>query len=345
MKHFFSGGKPQLAVLAAFFANGALMATWVSRIPAIQTRLGMSNGTLGIILLGLSSGILTALSLTGGLIARFGSPKITLVGAIGMCCTLPLLAIASSPVLLFISLFVFGGMMSAMDVAMNEQAVLVEHKLKRTLMSSFHAGYSVGGLAGSLIGAGMAAMPNLPPLVHFVVAAVIFGGISGLLYPHLLPVEQGLPGTKVRFRLPERALWALGAIAFCSAIAEGAMADWSGVYLAQAINTSTAFAALGYAAFSLTMTIGRALGDFLSGMHKPVFLVRISGVVAALGLLLLAVTDIPVLSGPPLIGLISETASLRVAFLLIALLLSTLLVTARAVSSMEINIKTEERKQ
>ena len=244
MKKILSGNKARAAVLLAFFTNGALVATWFSRIPAIQIKFGLSEGSLGLVLLGLSAGMLTALFLAGGLIARFGSPRITLVCAIVGCLTLPFLAIASQPIVLFAVLFVFGGGISAMDVAMNEQAVLVERNAERPLMSSFHAGYSIGGFAGALMGAGMAAMPGLPTLLHFVIAAAIFSVAILFSIPHLLPVERGTGEKEAVFRLPERSLWIMGAVAFCAAIGEGAMADWSGVYLTKVLNTKAALAVL-----------------------------------------------------------------------------------------------------
>jgi len=296
MKRILSGNKPRLAVLLAFFTNGALMATWVSRVPAIQSNLGLGESALGLLLFGLSAGMLTALFLAGGLIARFGSSKITLACALMSCIILPFLAIGSKPIVLFVILFVFGGGLGVMDVAMNEQAVLVERKAKRPLMSSFHAGYSIGGVAGALMGAGMAAIPGLSMFPHFTIAAVIFSGVIIFSFPHLLPTEGGIGEKEIMFCLPERALWMLGAIAFCSAIGEGTVASWGAVYLMQVLNTNAAFAALGFAAFSLTMTVGRLFGDFLSRKWGIVLIVRVGGLIAALGIFAAAFTDDPMIA-------------------------------------------------
>ena len=379
MKKILSGNRSRLAVLLAFFTNGALMATWVSRIPAMQSKLGLSDGGLGLVLVGLSAGMMTALVLTGGLIARFGSPRVVLGCAVVSCFTLPFLVISSQPAALFAVLFVFGGGISAMDVAMNEQAVFVERHAGQPRMSSFHAGYSIGGFTGSLIGAGMAAVPGLPPLIHFVIVAVLFCGVIVLAFPHLIHAKRETGKKEAVFRLPERALWILGAIAFCSAIGEGTMADWSGVYLTKVLNAEAAVAALGFAGFSLTMTIGRLFGDHLSRAWKPAFIVRAGGLIAALGILAAVFTNNPIIAvagfaavglglaniipllfgaagnipgiptgagiagvatigyagflvGPPLIGSVSEAASLRTALLLAALLIGTLVFSARAIS-------------
>ncbi len=305
MKKLFPEGKSQLAVLAAFFTAGALMATWVARIPAVQARLALSEGQLGLALLGMSIGVLTALSITGGLIARYSSRKIALAGGLGMCAALLLLALAPHPLALFGGLLIFGGMLSSMDVAMNEQAVLVERRAGHALMSSFHASYSIGALCGSLVSAGMASLQNMPLALHFALTAAFFSVVLLVIYPMFIPTSSE-PGTRmVVFRLPQRALWALGAIAFCSAMSEIAMADWSGVYLTRVLRTDTAFAALGYAAFSLTMTAGRLLGDAITRVRKPETIVRLGGVVTVLGLVVLIFTPTPTLAiaGFALVGL------------------------------------------
>ena len=107
MKHFLRGGKAQLAVWAAFFSNGAAMATWVSRLPSIQNKLGLSEGSLGLVLLGSSMGTITALLLAGNIIEKLGSSKVTLISALILCGSLPLLSLAPDAVLLFFLLFFF----------------------------------------------------------------------------------------------------------------------------------------------------------------------------------------------------------------------------------------------
>ena len=305
MKRFLAGGKAQLAVLASFFTNGVIVATWVARIPSIQSRLGMGEGTLGLILFGASLGTITALSLVGGFIARFGSAKVTRIGGLLLCAALPLLALVPDPITLFFTLFFFGAAMSTMDIAMNEQAVQVEQKTERTLMSSFHAGFSIGGLAGALLGAGMAALPVITPFLHFSFVALLFIMVVLMCYPHLLQGKQAGLEKKTAFRLPERALWAMGAIAFCSVIGETAIADWSAVYLTNVLSTNTSLAALGYAAFSLTMTVGRLTGDFLVHRWKPAAIVRAGSAIAGLGLVAIIITSNPVLAiaGFAMVGL------------------------------------------
>jgi MFS family permease len=276
----------RISVLLMFFLNGSLMANWVSRIPAIKDHLDLSAGVLGVVLLGIALGTLTALSLAGGLIARYGSRKVTIAGAIALCLTLPPLAVMPHPAALWLSLFLFGAAMSFMDVAMNTQGIEVERRSGKALMSSFHAAFSIGGFVGAAVGAGMAAL-DVTPLLHFAIIAVVFLALLRPATAHLI-VEEPRSRAEKRpsaFQLPPRILWPLGAVAFCSSVGEGSMGDWSAVYLKEVVITSASVAAFGYAAFSLTMTIGRLLGDRLVTKYGPAALVRVGGTLAALGLL------------------------------------------------------------
>jgi predicted MFS family arabinose efflux permease len=277
--------RARLAVMTAFFINGALFANWVSRIPTIQTQLNMSEGTLGLVLLGLSVGVICALTLAGGLITRFGSRTVTFIGGLSIAAVLPLLALMPTSYSLAAILFLFGATMSLMDVAMNTQASAVEKLAERPMMSSFHATFSIGGLVGALVGVGMVAA-GLSPLVHFSIVSSV--GVLLILWAQrdlLMLPEEGNSHSTV-FQLPPPALWGLGAIAFCSAIGEGAMADWGGVYMEGVVGATSTIAALGYAAFSLTMTAGRLAGDRLVSRYAPSLLVRGGGLLAGVGLVL-----------------------------------------------------------
>ena len=367
----------RLAVLAAFFFNGLILATWVSRIPAVQSKLDMSEGTLGFVLMGISVGVIVALSMAGGLVGRFGSKTMTMAGVIGLCFVMPLPALMPNTAALFAALFIFGAFLSTMDVSMNSQAVVVEGLAGKHLMSSFHAFFSIDGLAGALLGAGFVAL-GVSILNHFLILA-LFSLLVMLFFGRFLVQDSGEPegeGGGI-FRLPPHPLWALGAVAFCVAIGEGSMGDWSGVYLAEVIRTTEAFAALGFAAFSATMTLGRLAGDWLVVRFAPVNVVRYGGLLASWGLLMAVFSHneyvvllgfaavgagvangIPLafsaagkfpgmaagagivgvatigyagfLAGPPLIGLVAEATSLRVAFFLAALLVGSLVFSAQA---------------
>lgn len=277
--------RARLAVIVAFFINGALFANWVTRIPTLQNELELNKGTLGLVLLGISIGVLFALTLAGGLITRLGSRRITTIGALLMVVVMPFLALMPNAIALAAMLFCFGMVMSLMDVAMNTQASAVEKMAERPMMSSFHATFSIGGVVGAMIGAGMVAA-GITPFIHFSTIGVVAVLLILWAQRELLTLpEEGDGGSHV-FQLPHPALWGLGAIAFCSAIGEGAVADWSGVYMDSVVLATPTVAALGFAAFSLTMTIGRLLGDRLVVRYNPSLLVRGGGLLAGMGLLL-----------------------------------------------------------
>ncbi len=371
--------KTRTAVLAAFFINGALMATWVSRIPAVQSKFQLTEGTLGLLLLAPSGGILLALLFAGGLIAKLGSHRVVLIAALSNSIMLPLIALAPGPFLLGFCLMIFGAGISLMDVAMNEQAVLVERKAGKPMMSSFHAGYSVGSVVGALIGAGMAALPHATIFQHFILVAVCAAVVSYFSTRNLQPVKAEETKKRVVFQLPEQALWVLGAIAFASALGESTSSDWSGVYLKNVLGTDSSTAALGYAAFSAMMTLGRLMGDWLTRKLKPAVIIRVGGITAAMGFVVAGMTSMPWLAisgfaltgfglaniipllystagnlhgsepgrgiagvatigyagfllGPPLVGMLADAYSLRVALYVIALIVATLFISGRAVN-------------
>ncbi len=286
--------RARLAVLTAFFINGAVVATWASRIPTIQARLGLSDAALGLVLLGLPVGLLTALMLVSRWIARYGSHKVVLALAILSSAMLPILAIAPRPIWLFIALFFNGAGLSGLDVAMNEQAVLVERRAGKPMMSSFHAGYSIGGFAGALLSAGLIAIPFFTPLRHFLATTILYILLAWAAYPSLIATAKRDVGNEPVFQIPARPLWILGAIALASALGEGASTDWSAVFLTQVLQANPSVAALGYAAFSLTMTAGRIIGDWLTAKLQPSGVIRLGGLVSAAGFVLVLFSSDPI---------------------------------------------------
>jgi len=281
----------RLAVAMLFFLNGAIFATWVSRIPAVQSRLGMSHGALGIALLCMAFGALVAMPAAGKYSARFGSHRVTQWCTVIFCAALPLLVLAPNPPLLMLALFLFGTAHGAIDVAMNAQAIAVENHYGRPIMSSFHALFSTGGLVGAASG-GLIASLGVTPTVHFFAATLLLGGITALVaFPRLLDAREtesihllDEPEASPRFAWPSRTLVVLGIVAFCSMAGEGAMADWSAIFLNRFAGASEGAAAAGYAAFSIAMALCRFSGDWLTERLGPSTIVRLSGCIAAAGL-------------------------------------------------------------
>jgi MFS family permease len=274
----------RLAVLAVFFTNGLVIGSWVVRIPAVKERLGLGDGLLGVALLGMAVGALVAMPIVGALVSRFGSRRI--VGVTALVLAASLLAPALAPSLFFLvpALLLLGAANGGLDVAMNAQAVAVERGYGRPIMSSFHAAWSFGGLGGAALG-GLLASKGVGPLPHFAAVAAVVAVAFVVAYGSLLPSQadasdEGTPA----FARPTRALLGLGIISFCVLLGEGAMGDWSAVYLDDTLKTGPGFAAAGYAAFSLSMAFGRLFGDRFTELLGPTRLVRSCAVLAAVGL-------------------------------------------------------------
>jgi MFS family permease len=288
--------RARVAVLAYFFLLGMVGAVWVARIPAIKHRLELSDGTLGAALLAMPVGLVVVMLVSGRLVDRFGSGRVTRPAAMLFALLLLPLGVAADLPSLIAGLFFFGLLSGTQDVAMNAHAVRVERAYGRPVMASFHAVYSVGGLTGALFG-GLFAWRGWSPGLTFLTAAVplaIAGWAAGRwLLPSPDPAAQQAPEPQTadpalragrRPRHPALVIMLLGLVAFCCLVGEGAADNWSAVYLHDDLGTSEGFAALGFAAFSITMTIGRLLGDRLAVRYGPVRLVRGCGLIAAAGL-------------------------------------------------------------
>jgi MFS family permease len=265
-----------------FLLLGFTFGSWVARIPAVQNRLGLDEGQLGIALLSLSAGAVVAMPATGWLIHRWGNGPVMRAAATIICASLPLLPLAPSMPLLMAALFLFGTGFGLLDVAMNTQAVAVEERYGRPIMSAFHGVFSVGGLTGSA-SAGVIAGFGIPPFPHLLAVALVLFILAAATSRSLLPGtarDEGAPA----FALPPRSLLGLGLLCFCALLAEGAIADWSAVYLENDLGSTAAVAAAGYAAFSLAMAGMRFGGDALTLRAGPSRMVFIGGLISGLGL-------------------------------------------------------------
>jgi MFS family permease len=280
----------RLAVAMYFFLIGVTFASWATRIPAVQAKLGLSPGELGVALLGTAAGELVFMNLAGYLAARFGSRSVTVIASVCLSVMLPILALAPTLLVLVATLVLFGASFGAVNVAMNTQGVAVERRYGRSIFSSFHACYSLGGLTGALVG-GLVAAHDIAPLPHFLGIAFLVIILALSVARFLLPARADAQGAGVTFARPTRSLLGLGLVAFCVVLGEGAMADWSAVYLNTILRAGMGLAAVGYAAFSIVMAVGRGLGDHLTNRLGSSMMVRLGGLVAAGGLTLALVVN------------------------------------------------------
>ncbi|MBV8816859.1 MAG: MFS transporter [Acidobacteriaceae bacterium] len=257
-----------------------LVSNWLSRIPAVQEQLHLSVSVLGVALLGSAGGALTAMSLISSVIRRFGSDRTTRWTSLIFCIVLPLPALSSNALTLTLFLFVYGALAGSMDVSMNTQAVDLERGYGRPIMVGFHALFSFGGMLGAATG-GLAAAQHISPRSHLLLAASALLIATLFATRNLLGVDkEPLPGAHQR--APFRPLAGLAIIAFCVLLGEGAMADWTAVYLSRF--TSQARAASGYATFSIMMALGRLSGDWLRARFGSVAMVRYGCAISTAGL-------------------------------------------------------------
>lgn len=259
------------------------MGSWYPRIPEVQRELGLSHGELGLALIGPAVGALLAMPTTSWLIARTSSRAVSSTAAFLLCAVLVLPALAPSLGLLFFALLALGAANGVLDIAMNVQAVGVEQRYHRPIMSAFHGLWSVGGLVGAAA-AGLAAGTGLAAREHLLIVGIVMAIITAGAFRYLLPPAEDEVHDGPVFVRPNRALAGLGIIGFCALISEGAMADWSAVYLRNTLDTTPAYAAAGYAVFAAAMVVGRFAGDWATARLKPFRIISYGGVLVAVGL-------------------------------------------------------------
>ncbi len=254
---------PRAATFSVFFLNGAMIGTWVGQIPFVQERLDVSKATIGLALLCMAIGAMIAMPLTGQVLDRRSSATVTRTAAL---IYLPLLALplfAPTPVFLGLALVLFGAANGAMDVSMNAHGVAVERTLGRPIMSSLHAGWSFGGLAGSG-GVALAVALGLEPRIEGVIASAILWVAGVAITTRLGGASAHSEHESSGFAIPSRGVLLIGALCFLVMVTEGAMGDWSGIYLKQDLGAGASAAATGFAGFSLGMALARLAGDGLA---------------------------------------------------------------------------------
>ncbi|MGW8351569.1 MFS transporter [Streptomyces wedmorensis] len=282
------------SALTLFFAlDGFLFAGWVVRIPAVKQQTGASAGDLGLALLGVSAGAVITMTLTGRLCRRHGSHPVTVATAVLLSLSVALPALTRSPLALGLVLLVFGAAYGGINVAMNSAAVDLVTALRRPVMPSFHAAFSLGGMLGAGIGGLLAG--SLSPATHLLGLTVVGLALTAAAGPVLLrhpspTLPEALASsdrepTGPRTRASRRAVVVFGVIALCTAYGEGALADWGALHLEQDLHAHPGVAAAGYSVFALTMTAGRLSGTALLERLGQTRTLVVGGATAAVGML------------------------------------------------------------
>ncbi|CAI0742140.1 Inner membrane protein ybjJ [Serratia fonticola] len=283
------GVPEQNATRLAFFIAGLAMATWAPLVPFAKTRINIDDGSLGLLLLCIGVGSIMAMPLTGLLTGKFGCRRVILLAGIALCIDLPLLVLMDSTLGMALALLLFGAAIGMIDVAMNIQAVVVERASNRAMMSGFHGFFSIGGIAGA---GGVSALLwlGLGPLQATLIAVVAILALLLIASKNLLR-ESGGDKEGPMFVLPRGWVMFIGLLCFIMFLAEGSMLDWSALYLTTMRGMDHNQAGLGYALFSIAMTIGRLNGDRVVNAMGRYQVLLLGSLCAAIGLALAITLD------------------------------------------------------
>lgn len=283
------GVPEQNATRLAFFIAGLAMATWAPLVPFAKTRINIDDGSLGLLLLCIGVGSIMAMPLTGLLTGKFGCRRVILLAGIALCIDLPLLVLMDSTLGMALALLLFGAAIGMIDVAMNIQAVVVERASNRAMMSGFHGFFSIGGIAGA---GGVSALLwlRLGPLQATLIAVVAILALLLIASKNLLR-ESGGDKEGPMFVLPRGWVMFIGLLCFIMFLAEGSMLDWSALYLTTMRGMDHNQAGLGYALFSIAMTIGRLNGDRVVNAMGRYQVLLLGSLCAAIGLALAITID------------------------------------------------------
>ncbi|MEU0191091.1 MFS transporter [Streptomyces afghaniensis] len=281
------------AITVFFALDGFVFAGWVVRIPAIKEQTDASASALGLALLGVSAGAVVTMILTGRLCRRFGNHRVTVVCAVLLSLSVALPPLTHSALALGLVLLVFGAAYGGINVAFNSAAVDLVAAMRRPIMPSFHAAFSLGGMVGAGLGALVAG--SLSPTRHLLLLTGVGLLVTAVAGPVLLrheppaPPERERPAEDAPRRLDGRTrglVLVFGLIAGCTAYGEGALADWGALHLEEDLAASPGAAALGYSCFALAMTVGRLTGTTLLERLGRTRTVVAGGATAAAGMLL-----------------------------------------------------------
>lgn len=276
--------RERAGVALLFLMNGFVVGAWAPKIPEFAERLGLTESALGIMILIFGLGSLVMMPLAGTQIARLGSSEVSKYSAFLLTPTLLFLTWVGSIWSGVVAIFLFGGLIGAMDVAMNANAVAVERHMRRAIMSSCHAFWSLGGLIGA--GTGGYLIATIGVNGHAALATAVAAVMLAAARTVILPDAPHPEAPKEKARLPVSPLpWLIGLVALFCMIPEGAVLDWGALYLRQELGASVSLSGLAFAAFSLTMAVMRFAGDLVRDRFGAVRTLRVCSVISILGLL------------------------------------------------------------
>nr|WP_256261950.1 MFS transporter [Pseudomonas gingeri] len=286
--------RQQQATRGIFFVAGLGMASWAPLIPFVKSRLDIDDGTLGLLLFCIAAGSMLVMPFAGRAIARLGCRTLILACAAVFCLILPFMMYATSAVAIGGALLVFGAVNGLLDVSMNAQAVIVERDSGQARMSGFHGFYSIGSVAGAG-GVSLLLWAGLGPLQAISLVAVLIALVVTQASGHLLarrPQESAESGGPLQ-ALAHPAILLIALLCFFIFMVEGAMLDWSAVFLHTERSMEKSHAGFGYTLYSIAVALGRLYGDRLVNACGRQRMLMLGSTCAAAGLLLIVLVDLP----------------------------------------------------
>lgn len=287
-ENVFSLKRIRWAIFAFYFSQGLVFASWASRIPDIKSSLGVNDAVFGTMLLMISLGQGIGMTMSGFLVSKFGSKKV-LISALPLYAfmLLPIGLVANKYWMMSV-LVCYGIFGNFLNIAVNTQGVNIETLYKKSIMSSFHGGWSIAGFVGSMIGLLMINI-GFTPFWHFLIVDILIISILAINYK-FLPLDRINDSSSNenvhQSKRPEKFLYLLGLVAFSAMFVEGTMFDWSGIYFQDIVKAPHSLIPLGFAGFMVMMSTGRFVADKYNERFGRRRVIQVCGVFIALGLLL-----------------------------------------------------------
>ncbi|HEY6919561.1 MAG TPA: MFS transporter [Tabrizicola sp.] len=277
------------AVAAMFLANGFVMGAWAPQIPLLMPRHNVTESALGLLILVLGMGAVSAMLFAGRLISLYGGRRVLSLFSLALIPVLPMVVFSPNLWLLALFMAVFGAMAGCMDVAMNAQAVEIERRLHKAIMSSSHGFWSLGGFIGGSAGAWVIA--HWGSEVQSLLTAAVVAGVVLAAMPFLLPdaprsaAKETVAAPRTKLFPKDFQVWLLGFLALASMVPEGAVLDWAAIYMQKELGSEVFVSGLGFAFFAGAMAVMRFLGDTVRNRLGAVRTLRISGWLGAAGMM------------------------------------------------------------
>ncbi len=265
-----------------FFISGFGYSSWTSRIPGIKESLNLNDAQFGTLLFMMPVGLILTMPLTGKLLDHFRTRSIMLIGTLAYNIVLMCMGFSGFTWVLGIALFFFGSSRNIMNIASNAQALSVQAFYKKSIMSSFHAVWSMAGFAGAAFGYLMVTL-NIIPAYHLLGVGLLLTTLALYFYKDNLDQKPDHKNKKSFFTMPPKGMLVFSMICFASMACENTMYDWSGIYITQVLHGSKAIATIGFVIYMVSMTTGRLIGDYMADRFGIQKVLAGSGLLIALG--------------------------------------------------------------